>query len=553
MYSVKIHIGLKNYPNHYFSFIPTGNFNLMVGRLDIMKLFVVMWTILLATLSTVDSFSTPTEIQDSMTAPSRFGFVDVRRRAELLAKQPFQEEEQNLSEFFRNLGYDQYQDIRFNAEEAIWRDEGLPFVVQLFHRGFLFLQRVDVNTIEQGKVKPIAYSSRLFTYGLLKDYPEFPKNLPDNLGFAGLKLFYPLLEDKIYNEVTVFLGASYFRAVGRHQSYGLSARGLAIDTGLSKGEEFPFFREFWIEKPDKDATSLVVYALLDSPSVTGAYRFIIKPGAETVIDVKMNIFFRKSVEKLGIAPLTSMFLHGENTEYWVDDFRPEVHDSDGLSVAAGSGEWLWRPLANPLTLRMHTFADVNPKQFGLLQRDRLFENYQDLGALYHQRPSVWLETLDKWGSGKIELVEIPTHGEFNDNIVAFWVPEKPVEEGEERQFAYRLHFSLGKEERFPEGRVLATHIGKGGTALDQPTRKFVIDFGGKSFEKLKGDAKVESVVSASLGKILHLVTQKNQFTDGWRVFFELEPDGNETIELRCFLKSGADVLTETWSYQWVRN
>ncbi|OQW92200.1 MAG: glucan biosynthesis protein D [Beggiatoa sp. IS2] len=519
-----------------------------------MKLFAFVLTLsILAVFPAVDSFSAPTEPQDTMTAPSRFGFADVGRRAELLAKQPFQEDEQNLPDFFRNLGYDQYQDIRFSAEEAIWRDEGLPFVVQLFHRGFLFLKRVEVNIVDHGKVKPVAYSPRLFSYGLLKDYPEFPKDLPDNLGFAGLKLFFPLMEDKIYNEVAVFLGASYFRAVGRNQSYGLSARGLAIDTGLPKGEEFPFFREFWIEKPDKDATSLILYALLDSPSVTGAYRFVLKPGAETLIDVKTRLFFRKPVEKLGIAPLTSMFLHGENTERWMDDFRPEVHDSDGLSVAAGSGEWLWRPLSNPLTLRFHTFADVNPKRFGLLQRDRLFENYQDLGALYHQRPSVWLEPLDKWGDGKIELVEIPTNGEFNDNIVAFWVPQKPIEEGEERQFTYRLHFALGKEERFPDGRILATRVGKGGTALDQKTRKFVIDFGGKSFEKLKENIVVEAVVSASPGKILNPVTQKNPFTDGWRVFFELEPEDHDSIELRCFLKSGADVLTETWSYQWVRN
>jgi glucans biosynthesis protein len=517
----------------------------MVGYM--VKLLTVI-VLFLVTFSAIESHA-----EESMTAPRRFGFADVQRRAELLAEQPFQEDEQYLPEFFRTLGYDQYQDIRFNAEEAIWRDKGLPFVFQLFHRGFLFLKRVEVNIVDQGKVTPVAYSPKLFTYGLLKDYPEFPKELPDNLGFAGVRLFYPLMEDKIYNEVAVFLGASYFRAVGRHQSYGLSARGLAIDTGLSKGEEFPFFREFWIEKPDKDATRLVLYALLDSPSVTGAYHFVLEPGTETIIEVKSSLFFRKSVEKLGIAPLTSMFLHGENTERWIDDFRPEVHDSDGLSIASGSGEWLWRPLANPLTLRMHAFADNNPKQFGLLQRDRLYENYQDLETLYHQRPSAWIEPLDKWGEGKIELVEIPSNAEFNDNIVAFWIPGKAIEEGEKRQFAYRLHFSLGKTERFPEGRVIATHIGKGGTALDQPTRKFVIDFSGKSFEKLKKGAVVEAVVSASLGKILSPVTQQNRFTDGWRVFFELDSEGHDAIELRCFLKSGTDVLTETWSYQWVKN
>ncbi len=481
-------------------------------------------------------------------APKRFNFVDVYRRAEEMAAKPFADDESKLPKAIGALSYDEHRDIRFQPEKALWRDEGLPFEVQFFHRGFLFKRRVIVNSVEDGKVTPVAYSKELFDYGA----NTFPDELPPDLGFAGFRLHYPLNRDNYYDEVAVFLGASYFRAIGQNQNYGLSGRGLAIDAGLPKAEEFPVFREFWIEKPKRDATEIIVYALLDSKSVTGAYRFVIRPGRETVMDVKTRVFMREKVQRLGIAPLTSMFFHGENTNRFIDDFRPEVHDSDGLLIEMGSGEWIWRPLNNLKKLRVSSFQDTNPRGFGLLQRDRNFDHYQDLEAFYQKRPSVWVEPIKDWGKGIIQLIEIPSKSEKYDNIVAFWVPDKPVEPGQEWAFDYRLYFALEQSGRPPAGRVWMTRIGAGGVVdLDSKRRKFVVDFRGESLEKIDPETSVEGFVSVSSGKIINKLVYKNQFTGGWRVVFELIPENDDPVELRCFLRSAGDVLTETWSYQWI--
>lgn len=479
--------------------------------------------------------------------PKRFNFADVRRRAEVLATQPFQDPGGNLPDFLAKLDYDQYRDIRFKAEKSLWRDAGLPFEIQFAPLGFLFNRQVTINVVTDGESKPVEYANDLFDYG----HNPVPENLPKDLGFAGFKVLYPLHTDSHYDEVAVFLGASYFRAVGQGQNYGLSARGLAIDTGLPKPEEFPYFREFWLEKPGKDATNLTVYALLDSPSVTGAYRFSIKPGVATQIEVKAGIFVRNKIQKLGVAPLTSMFFHGAMNERFFDDFRPQVHDSDGLLLAGGNGEWIWRPLNNPTRLRISAYQDNNPRGFGLLQRDRAFDNYQDLEARYQARPSIWVEPLGDWGKGSVQLIEIPSDAERYDNIAALWVPEKPVEAGQQLEFNYRLSFSLDMPNLSPGGRTLASRVGAGGAGdLKPEIRRFVVDFGGEGLATLPDDAPVQAVVSASTGQVQNVVAHKNPYTKGWRMSFELLPQGNDPSELRCFLKLGNDVLTETWSYQW---
>lgn len=494
------------------------------------------------------ALNVPEATEATTPPPKRFNFADVYRRAEALANQPFQAVDTQVPDFLKNLDYDQYRDIRFKADKSVWRAEGLPFELQFAPLGFLFQDRVVINLVVDGDVKPVEYANDLFDFGR----NPVPDNLPKDLGFAGFKVMYPLHTDSYYDEVAVFLGKSYFRAVGQNQSYGLSARGLAIDTGLSKLEEFPFFREFWIEQPVKDATELTVYALLDSQSsLTGAYRFIIKPGLNTHIDVKANLFIRNKVQKLGLAPLTSMFYHGALNERFFDDFRPQVHDSDGLLLAAGNGEWIWRPLNNPPRLRISAYQDNNPRGFGLLQRDRSFDNYQDLEAHYQSRPGIWVEPQGEWGKGSVQLIEIPSDAERYDNIAAFWVPEKPVEAGQQLEFNYRLSFFLDMPNLSPGGRTLASRVGAGGTGnLDSGRRRFVVDFGGEPLTKLMDDAPVEAVVSASTGQIQNVVVQKNPHTNGWRLSFELLPQGSDPSELRCFLKLGNDVLTETWSYQW---
>jgi periplasmic glucans biosynthesis protein len=501
-------------------------------------------------ISPVAGFSAPKapEATEATTsAPKRFNFADVHRRAEMLANLPFQANDKALPDFLRNLDYDQYRDIRFRAEHSLWRDAGLPFELQFAPLGALFLQPVTINIVEEGEVKRVEYSNALFDYGK----NEVPADLPHDLGFAGFKVLYPLHADSHYDEVAVFLGASYFRAVGQNQNYGISVRGLAVDTGLPKPEEFPWFREFWIERPSRDATDLTVYALLDSQSLTGAYRFVIKPGTSTQIEVKASLFMRGTVQKIGMAPLTSMFYHGALNERFFDDFRPQVHDSEGLLMHNGSGEWIWRPLSNPTRLRISAFQDNNPRGFGLVQRDRNFFNYQDLEANYHIRPSVWVEPLGDWDQGSVHLIEIPTTAERYDNIAVFWTPRQPVEPGRQLEFNYRLHFFLDQPSLSPAGRVLSSRVGAGGAGdPDSSRRRFVIDFGGEALATLADDAPVQGVIKASTGQIENVVVQKNRHANGWRLSFEFLPEANNLSELRGFLKLDNKFITETWSYQW---
>ena len=471
-----------------------------------------------------------------------FGFPDVEQAAKLLATKPYVRDDAGFPEALRKLGYEQYRDIRYKADKALWKDEALPFQLQAFHRGFIFTDRVVINVVDHCTATRLAYSPELFDYGK----NQFPDPLPADLGFAGLRFHYPLRKAETLDEIAVFLGASYFRAAGLGQVYGLSARALAIDTGLTKAEEFPIFREFWIEKPAKDAVSLTVYALLDSPSLSGAHKLVLRPGLDMIIDVSSHLFFRKPVERLGIAPLTSMFFHGENTDRFVDDLRPEAHDSDGLLIGRSTGEWIWRPLNNPRQLRISVFGDTRPSGFGLMTRDRDFDHYQDLEARFERRPNAWVEALGDWGKGATYLIEIPSDADKYDNIVAFWVPEAPTGEGKELQFDYRLHFSLEEFTAPGGGKVVATRIGP----AEGNKRRFVVDFASPTLRLLSPKAKVEAEIGA-MGKVYNTTVRKNDENGTWRLSFDLEPQKEaDPIELRAILKSGPDVLTESWVYQW---
>lgn len=522
-------------------------------KTSITLLFLTGWLVsapLLASPGKIAPPSTPVaEVPVAETVvpivPKTFEFADVEARAKELAATGYVRDDGGIPEFLARLDYDQYRDIRFRTEKSLWRDEGLPFQVQAFHRGSsLFKDRVFINIVDRGEVSRFAYSPDLFDYGK----NQLPAPLQPELGFAGLRFHYPLRRDEVFDEISVFLGASYFRAVGLGQSYGLSARGLAIDTGLPKAEEFPVFREFWIEKPAQDGSALTVYALLDSPSVSGAYRFVIRPGLYLSMDVTSHLYFRKAVERLGIAPLTSMFLHGENTDRFMNDFRPEVHDSDGLLIGKSTGEWMWRPLNNPRQLRISVFKDTKPSGFGLMSRDHNFDHYQDLEAEYHHRPSAWVEPLGDWGAGATYLIEIPSDAEKYDNIVAFWVPEQPTGPGKEFRYDYRLHFVSDEFTAPSSGKVVATRVG---AVEGQPgKRKFVVDFASPMLKLMSPRARVEAEVSA-VGKVSNVVVQKNEENDTWRLSFDLEPEkGKNPIELRAILKSGHDILTESWVYQW---
>ena len=427
---------------------------------------------------------------------------------------------------------------------------GGPFRMQMFHPGFLFTRPVIVNVIRDGIAAPVPYSASLFDYGRNK----FERGLPVNLGFAGFRLHYPLNDPKVQDELISFLGASYFRFLGRKQRYGLSARGLAI--GVGEAEEFPLFREFWIEQPGPDADRAVIYALLDGPSLTGAYQFFVYPSAETLVDVRMTLFPRKPIPRMGIAPLTSMFYVGENDKRYNDGFRPELHDSDGLLVHNGSGEWIWRPLRNPVDTSFSAFLDNNPRGFGLMQRDRVFEHYQDLDLGYEARPSYWVEPRDNWGEGRIELVEFPTGDETNDNIVAYWTPKNTPEPGQNLVWSYTIRAVTNDFRLHPGGAAYHTWQ-TNSRALGSPepaapgTRRFIIDFAGGDLPFYIGDPeKVQIVPSVSNGRIVRTFLVPNAKTQGFRAGIDIALDKGQSTDVRAFLKAGNRALTETWTFPW---
>jgi glucans biosynthesis protein len=360
---------------------------------------------------------------------------------------------------------------------------------------------------------------------------------------------YALNAPRYKDELVVFLGASYFRALGQAQRYGASARGLALDTAERGGEEFPRFEQFWIVRPARGARELTIYALLDSRRVAGAYRFVLRPGAETVTEVTARLHPRESGGKYGIAPLTSMFLHAENQRAVVDDFRPEVHDSDGLAIEAANGEWLWRPLVNPRRLLVTSFAQTDPRGFGLMQRDRAFASYEDLEARYDLRPSVWVEPIGAWGAGRIELVQIPTPDETNDNIVAYWVPEQVPRVGQPVEFRYRLLWQKASERRPPGAWVAQTRRGQGYASLADDVVKLTVDFDGPALRKLPTDAAVKADLSVSGGQQLALILHRNDVTGAWRMVVQVRrAEKDKPVELRAILRNGKKALSETWSY-----
>jgi glucans biosynthesis protein len=482
-------------------------------------------------------FLVPTELF----ANGRFDYQHVVSLARKTAATPFVPP-QKIPDFLRNMSYDAFRDIRFKTERSLWTKEGSRFGVQLIHPGLHFTNGVTINIVDSKGVHTVPFSSDWFTYGR----NTFKDHIPPRLGFAGFRLTYPLHHPKQQNHVLVFAGASYFRAVAKNHAFGLSGRGLAIDTGLPSGEEFPYFKEFWLEKPAPQARAMRLYALLDSESLTGAYRFEIQPGEETIADVRATLFERKRAKQLGVAPLTSMFFYGEGKPRPAGFWRPEIHDSDGLLIAAANGEWIWRPLLNPERLQINSFEFEGLRGFGLLQRDRTFSNYEDLEARYDLRPNAWVIPTSHWGKGEVKLVQIPTKSEFNDNIVAFWTPKNLPEVGKPIEFSYKMYFHSQEPNGLERGRTVATRVADGD---DKGSKRLVIDFEGRNLAALPEKAPVEGIVTVSQeGKVIQQSVQKNPVTGGWRLAFQVIAPKGKPLEMRAFLQNGKSTLTETWSY-----
>lgn len=478
-----------------------------------------------------------------------FDFETVVVKARALAAKPYVPPTA-IPRFLRELSYDEYQNIRFDAQQSLWRASNTRFQVLLTSPGLFYTHPVTIHIVDAEGVRPLPFRKGYFTFA----DPELEKRIPPDLGYAGFKLSYPLSGNGEQNQFLVFAGASYFRAVGKQDAWGLSGRGIAVNTGLPSGEEFPSFTQFWLERPAPNARSLRFYGLLDGRSLTGAYQFVVTPGETTQMQVEAVLFPRGEIPLLGIAPLTSMFFYGENTSRPVGEWRPEVHDSDGLLVHDGaSEEWLWRPLLNPQRLEMDYLKVEALQGFGLLQRDRGFDHYQDLGALYGQRPGAWVKPRGEWGPGKLVLVQLPTPSETNDNIVAFWTPDKPLPANTPHRIAYELSFGRSDMTQNPMGKAINSFLGDGnivGGGNVQGAYRVIVDFKGGPLDKLKPGAPVTATVTAQEGgEIIEHYVEYNAPLRAWRLSMLARPAPDKSLALRAFLSEGNRTLTETWTYR----
>ncbi|MGX2040428.1 glucan biosynthesis protein [Methylocaldum sp. MU1018] len=485
----------------------------------------------------------------SLGSKHAFSYDALVERARLLAKSPYKPPERPMPDVVARIDYEEWGKIRFNTDRALFADGPEVYPATFFFLGQFFQKPVKMYAVEGGKARRIVCSNSLF---------DIPKSsvaykLADKLGFAGFRLQESRNRpDWRTQDWIAFLGGCYFRAIGALNQYGLSARGVSIDCAEPTPEEFPDFTEFYIQGALKESDPVMVYALLEGPSIAGAYRFAIWRTEGVVQEVEAALFLRKDVQRLGLAPLTSMYWFSESEKRRMEDWRPEVHDSDGLAIWSGSGERIWRPLINQPFAVTSSFVDDNPKGFGLLQRDRAFENYLD-GVNYERRPSLWVEPLDSWGPGSVQLVELPTDDEIHDNINAYWRPAEPARAGASYRLRYRLTWLA--DEPYPPAvaRCVATRIGRGG----QPGKprpkgvyKFTVEFAGESLDPLWGDTvKAAPVVTASRGEIQGAFIEPIPGTRRWRAIFDVIPGTTDPVELRLFIQGNGDALTETWLYQ----
>ncbi|HEY1613866.1 MAG TPA: glucan biosynthesis protein [Rhizomicrobium sp.] len=477
--------------------------------------------------------------------PARpFSFAWLRQRAHSAAISAYVSPPAPQPDLVDTIDFDASQKIRFRADCALWKGTSATYPLRFFHLNKFVPNPVRLHAVEGRKAREILYSPRCFDYNGL----SLAQKLQPDLGYAGFRV---MDGQKVETDWLAFQGASYFRTSGQDNQYGASARGIAVNTALSTVEEFPRFSEFWIA--ESPGTPLTIYALLEGPSLTGAYKFEAVRGNGVVMDVHAELFIRTDVTRLGIAPLTSMYWYGENERTHAVDWRPEIHDSDGLALWTGGGERIWRPLIDPPRVQTNSFVDTNPKGFGLMQRDRKFENYEDDGAFYNRRPGIWVEPRGNWGAGAVQLVEIPTDDEIHDNIVAYWQPSAPIKAGDQPVFDYRLYWQ-DSEPHPPHdiAEVVTTRIGRGGIPGRPSPKgqwKFVIDFQGGTLDAMPARYDVSPIVTLSRGKAENRYVIRVVGTNTWRAFFDVNVTGRDPLDLRCYLKLGDKTLSETWLYQ----
>lgn len=472
-----------------------------------------------------------------------FSWDGLKSQARSMAATDYQPPNRIVADNQFKLDYDRYRAITYRFDKSIWRGEAFPFQIQLFHSGYLYKEPVDIHLVENGKAARLAYDKSLFSFGPA----ELQVPIPDDSGYSGFRLHAPVENNANYQEFAVFQGASYFRSRAKDQIYGLSARGLAINTVQPGGEEFPSFRSFWLEKPSPGSITITVYALLDSPSTSGAYRFTISQKNDSVMEIDCEIYPRRALTHAGIAPFSSMFFHGPSDQTKWDEFRPRVHDSDGLLMQTGTGDWIWRPLVTAPQILYSAFSDSAPKGFGLMQRERDYENYQDINAGYEKRPGAWVEPLSDWGDGSVDLVELPTDNEYADNIVAFWRPSEPMQPGQSYGYRYKLSWVSKVPVQRHIGHVVRTLTGKG---IARGSRYLAIDIAGGDIYANANEEYWDYEVAASKGIIKAYTVTPNPYIDGKRIALEYHPDGNEQADLTFQISQLGRRLSERWVYRW---
>jgi glucans biosynthesis protein len=485
--------------------------------------------------------------------PAAFSFDDLKRLARRKVTEAYVPPRVPAAGVLNKIDYEAWGKITFNTDYALFQDSRFP--VTFFHLGFFFQKPVEIYAVENGQAREVIYDQSYFN--MPADSPA--KDLPNGAGFSGFRIQEPRdgALDWRKNDWVAFLGASYFRAIGELYQYGLSARAVALDTAVSdKAEEFPDFTRIYIETPGTSGASVTVHALLEGPSIVGACRFAMTRSKGVIMDIDQALFLRRPVSRFGLAPLTSMYWFSETAKPVAVDWRPEVHDSDGLALWTGWGQRIWRPLSDPPHIVASAFSDENPKGFGLLQRDRSFDHYLD-GVFYEKRPSLWVEPRGPWGKGAVQLIELPTRDEIQDNIIVAWVPETPAVAGAEFDLSYRLHWLADEPYPADLARCVATRLGRGGQP-GQPrpegVRKFVVEFLGGPLARLPFGVKPEMVLGTSRGRITDYQVME-AVPDGvaghWRAEFDLaDVAGADPVEIHLHLTVGGTIVSETWMFQY---
>ena len=490
------------------------------------------------------STSHPAHSQQAAALPGdgqRFETARLIDYARGLARRPYAAPANDLPDTFQSLTPEQYSGIRAKPQSLLFAGDNAGATVEPLHRGFVFKDPVILFAVEDGLVRRLPYDASRFDFGRL----AAPSGLPD-MGFSGFKLFGDAVDGKD-REVAAFQGATFFRAIARGQTYGIQARALALKVAEARGEEFPFFRAFWIERPAGGNGAIIAHALFDSESAAGVLRATIRPGEVTIIDAETTLFARQPIDHFGIGAMSSTYLFGPGDRRSADDVRSAVFEAGGLQILRGNGEWVWRALRNPATLQVSVFADDNPRGFGLLQRERDFALFQDDDARLERRPSLWVEPIGDWGAGALQLVEIPTDSDMNDNIIAYWRPRAALPAGGEATFAYRQFWCWQPPERPALATVIQTRVGRGS---GNRRRKFIVDFAGDMLGEARTMMEMTPSLTTSAGTIVNIRILPYSERKVCRVIFELDPGNESLCELRLLMQSGGAPITETWLYRW---